>query len=124
MQQVPRLFVPEDGDTALLLGGERKIHAASTAVFAWRSPSSPPEPPTQQEPPAPPAPPVPAGLPPEQVPAPIAAVRDDLSSYAEVREHAEAIHTSLADGTMPCDAPWPEADILRFRGWIDEGMPA
>ena len=48
----------------------------------------------------------------------------DLSSYAEVREHAEAIHTRLADGTMPCDAPWPEADILRFRGWIDEGMLA
>ena len=48
----------------------------------------------------------------------------DLSSYDDVREHAEEIHTRLADGTMPCDAPWPEEDVDRFREWIDAGMPA
>jgi len=47
----------------------------------------------------------------------------DLSSWEEVREHAEEIHSRLVEGTMPCDAPWPERDIERFRGWIDAGMP-
>ena len=47
----------------------------------------------------------------------------DLSAYEDVSEHAEEIHTRLSDGTMPCDAPWPEEDIERFRQWIDAGMP-
>jgi hypothetical protein len=24
---------------------------------------------------------------------------------------------------MPCDAPWPEEHVERFRNWIDVGMP-
>ena len=48
----------------------------------------------------------------------------DLSSYADVSANAEEIHSRLADGTMPCDAPWPEEDVERFRAWIDAGMPA
>jgi hypothetical protein len=48
----------------------------------------------------------------------------DLSSHLDVREHAEAIHSRLADGSMPCDAPWPEADVERFQAWIDAGTPA
>jgi hypothetical protein len=47
----------------------------------------------------------------------------DLRSYADVKEHAEAICERLADGSMPCDEPWPEAKVQRFRAWIDEGMP-
>jgi hypothetical protein len=47
----------------------------------------------------------------------------DLRSYADVKEHAEAIYERLADGSMPCDEPWPEAKVQRFRAWIDEGMP-
>lgn len=47
----------------------------------------------------------------------------DLSSYSDVCENAEEIHSRLADGTMPCDAPWPEEDVERFRRWIDAGMP-
>ena len=47
----------------------------------------------------------------------------DLSSCEEVREHAEEIHSRLVEGTMPCDAPWPEQDVERFREWIDAGMP-
>ena len=46
----------------------------------------------------------------------------DLSSAEEVREHAEEIHSRLVEGTMPCDAPWPDQDIERFREWIDAGM--
>ena len=48
----------------------------------------------------------------------------DLSSHAEVSEHAEEIHARLADGTMPCDAPWPQEHIARFRDWIEAGKPA
>ena len=48
----------------------------------------------------------------------------DLSDYDDVRDHAEDIHTRLADGTMPCDAPWPAENVERFRQWIDAGMPA
>lgn len=47
----------------------------------------------------------------------------DLSSYEDVCEHAEEIHSRLADGTMPCDGPWPEGDAARFREWINTGMP-
>lgn len=47
----------------------------------------------------------------------------DLSSYDEVREHAEQIHARLAEGAMPCDGPWSEEDIERFRSWIDAEMP-
>jgi hypothetical protein len=48
----------------------------------------------------------------------------DLSSYEDVCENAEEIHSRLADGTMPCDAPWPEEDVERVRRWIDAGMAA
>ena len=48
----------------------------------------------------------------------------DLSSYDDVREHAEEIHARLADGSMPCDGGWPDANVQRFREWIDTGMPA
>lgn len=46
----------------------------------------------------------------------------DLASYADVREHAEDIYDRLADGSMPCDEPWSEAQVQRFRDWIDAGM--
>lgn len=46
----------------------------------------------------------------------------DLASYEDVRENAEEIHERLADGSMPCDRPWPDDDIARFRAWIDGGM--
>jgi hypothetical protein len=47
----------------------------------------------------------------------------DLASYADVREHAEAIYDRLVDGSMPCDEPWPDDQVQRFRDWIDAGMP-
>jgi hypothetical protein len=45
----------------------------------------------------------------------------DLASHEDVSASAEAIYQRLADGTMPCDAPWPEEDMGRFRDWIDGG---
>ncbi|MGH3118328.1 MAG: hypothetical protein ACRDQ2_14695 [Gaiellales bacterium] len=46
----------------------------------------------------------------------------DLASYEDVKEYAEAIYERLADGSMPCDEPWPEGQVQRFRDWIDAGM--
>ncbi|MGH0256291.1 hypothetical protein NKY39_12090 [Sinorhizobium meliloti] len=48
----------------------------------------------------------------------------DLHYYADVQAHAEAIYSRLLDGSMPCDGAWPQADIARFRAWIDSGMTA
>ena len=48
----------------------------------------------------------------------------DLSSYDDVREHAEEIYTRLSEGTMPCDGAWSAENVERFRQWIDSGMPA
>jgi hypothetical protein len=45
----------------------------------------------------------------------------DLASHEDVSANAEAIYHRLVDGTMPCDAPWPEEDVERFRDWIDGG---
>jgi hypothetical protein len=47
----------------------------------------------------------------------------NLSSYADVKEHADAIRERLEDGSMPCDDPWPEEQVERFRAWIDAGAP-
>jgi hypothetical protein len=47
----------------------------------------------------------------------------DLSSFEDVSENAQEIYARLSEGTMPCDAPWPEEDVELFRDWIDAGMP-
>jgi hypothetical protein len=46
----------------------------------------------------------------------------DLWSYDDVKENAEAILQRLEAGDMPCDGPWSEEDIERFRTWMREGM--
>jgi hypothetical protein len=45
----------------------------------------------------------------------------DLSQYADVKAHAEEIYDRLADGSMPCDGPWPETQVALFREWMDGG---
>ena len=47
----------------------------------------------------------------------------DLSSFEDVRAHAEDIVSRLEDMTMPCDEPWPEERVQLFRHWMDAGMP-
>jgi hypothetical protein len=47
----------------------------------------------------------------------------DLSSYDDVSARAQEIHARLADGTMPCDEEWPEANVELFKSWVDAGMP-
>jgi hypothetical protein len=47
-----------------------------------------------------------------------------MSSYEDVCENAEEIDSRLADGTMPCDAPWSDEDGERVRRRIAAGMAA
>lgn len=47
----------------------------------------------------------------------------DLWSYDDVSRHAAAILDRLRDGTMPCDRPWPEAQINLFQRWTETGKP-
>jgi len=46
----------------------------------------------------------------------------DLSSYAEVKAKAQGIYARLADGSMPCDDPWPQERLALFKRWMDEGL--
>jgi hypothetical protein len=47
----------------------------------------------------------------------------DLWSHREVSANAESIMERLEAGDMPCDEPWSEEQVDRFRDWIDAGMP-
>jgi hypothetical protein len=47
----------------------------------------------------------------------------DLWSYADVQAHADAIAARLKDGSMPCDAPWPQERIESFEHWVRQGTP-
>lgn len=46
----------------------------------------------------------------------------DLWSYADVKQHAAAIHAHVADGSMPCDGAWPQERVQVFQRWMDTGM--
>ena len=48
----------------------------------------------------------------------------DLWSYEDVKRHADAILERLAQGTMPCDGPWPPERVALFRQWVEAGAPA
>ena len=48
----------------------------------------------------------------------------DLSSYQEVKTHADAIYSRLEDGSMPCDEPWSKEQLAKFKQWMDDGMAA
>jgi hypothetical protein len=47
----------------------------------------------------------------------------DLWSHDEVAANSDLILARLGDGSMPCDAPWPDEQIERFRSWVDAGTP-
>jgi len=46
----------------------------------------------------------------------------DLSTYDDVKAQADSILAHLKDGSMPCDEPWPEAQVDRFKQWMEDGM--
>ena len=47
----------------------------------------------------------------------------DLWSYEDVVENQDAILVTLAEGTMPCDDPWPAEQVDVFRAWVAAGSP-
>jgi hypothetical protein len=47
-----------------------------------------------------------------------------LDNYDDVKANAAKIHARLANGTMPCDGAWPQADIDLFGEWMAAEMPA
>jgi len=46
----------------------------------------------------------------------------DLSSYEEVKKHAQDIYARLSAKEMPCDEPWNDGDLKKIKEWIDSGM--
>jgi hypothetical protein len=46
----------------------------------------------------------------------------DLSSYDDVKTHADAIYERLEDGSMPCDGEWPKEQVAKFKQWMADGM--
>ena len=48
----------------------------------------------------------------------------DLWSYDDVSSHADAILGAVQSGQMPCDAPWDDERIARFRRWTEDGKAA
>jgi len=48
----------------------------------------------------------------------------DLSSYEEVKKRAEVIYGRLSAKTMPCDGPWTDDSVQKFRDWMESGMKA
>ena len=48
----------------------------------------------------------------------------DLWSHDDVITHAAAILARLRDGSMPCDGPWPAAQVAVFARWVEGGCRA
>ena len=46
----------------------------------------------------------------------------DLSSYADVKKHAQDIYGRLSAKDMPCDGEWDEPNLKKIKEWIDSGM--
>ena len=46
----------------------------------------------------------------------------DLSSYEDVKKHAQAIYGRLSAKTMPCDGPWSDKQVQKFKEWTESGM--
>jgi hypothetical protein len=47
----------------------------------------------------------------------------DLWDYADVARVAQAIFEAVSTGKMPCDGPWPPAQVELFSRWMKGGMP-
>ena len=46
----------------------------------------------------------------------------DLSSYEDVKKHAQHIYGRLVSKEMPCDGPWSEAHVQAFKKWMESRM--
>ena len=46
----------------------------------------------------------------------------DLSSYGDVKKHAQSIYARLSAKEMPCDGPWSDDSVQKFEDWMESGM--
>jgi len=46
----------------------------------------------------------------------------DLSSYEEVKKRAQAVYARLSAKDMPCDGPWGDNQVRKFKEWMEGGM--
>ena len=46
----------------------------------------------------------------------------DLSSYEEVKKRAQVIYGRLSAKSMPCDGPWSDDSVQKFKEWMESGM--
>jgi len=46
----------------------------------------------------------------------------DLSSYEDVKKRAQHIYARLSEKKMPCDGPWSENNVQKFKEWMEGGM--
>jgi len=46
----------------------------------------------------------------------------DLSSYEDVKNRARDIYARLSAKKMPCDGPWSENNVQKFKEWLEAGM--
>ncbi len=46
----------------------------------------------------------------------------DLSSYEEVKKRAQVIYGRLSAKSMPCDGPWSDESVQKFKDWMEGGM--
>jgi hypothetical protein len=47
----------------------------------------------------------------------------DLSRYQDVKDNADGVLRTVADGSMPCDQTWSPEQISTLKAWISEGFP-
>ncbi len=45
----------------------------------------------------------------------------DLSSYEEVKKRARDIYARLSAKDMPCDEPWSDQSMQKFKEWMESG---
>ncbi len=46
----------------------------------------------------------------------------DLSSYEDVKKKAQSIYARLSAKGMPCDGPWIDNNVQKFKEWMEAGM--
>ena len=46
----------------------------------------------------------------------------DLSSYEDVKKKAHSIYARLSAKDMPCDKPWSDQSMQKFKEWMESGM--
>ncbi|MGD0232461.1 MAG: hypothetical protein ABSC19_19260 [Syntrophorhabdales bacterium] len=46
----------------------------------------------------------------------------DLSSYENVKMHAQDIYRRLSTKEMPCDGAWNDSRLQKLKEWMERGM--